>query len=253
MVNGKRYVGQTVQPLKRRFNEHVKGNYPIGHAIRRYGRENFYCGVIKTCSSKAELDYWEKYFIAALKSKKPYGYNLTDGGEGTVGYHPTPEMRAKQSAIHKGKPHSPEWCAKIAAALAGKPKSPEHRAKVAATRRGKSLSPEHVAKISATLKGKPHSSEHIAKVSAALKGKPHSPERIAKAAAANRGYTPFKNLLREIDERQLTYTALGEILGVCQTAVTRKMRDNRNFTESDKVKLEEFFGKPADYLLECNF
>lgn len=42
MVNGRRYVGQTVQPLKRRFNENVKGNYPIGRAIRKYGKENFY-------------------------------------------------------------------------------------------------------------------------------------------------------------------------------------------------------------------
>lgn len=253
LINGKRYVGQTTQPLKVRMAQHMCGNCVVDRAIQKYGIENFYCGVIKTCASKEELDYWEKYFIAALHTKKPYGYNLTDGGEGTVGYHPTPEMRAKQSAIHKGKPHSPEWCAKIAAALAGKPKSPEHRAKVSATRRGKSLSLEHIAKVSAALKGKPHSPEHTARVSAALKGKPHSPERILKTAVACRKGSPFKNLLREIDERQLTYTALGKILGLCQTAVTRKMRGNRKFTERDKAKLEEFFGKSADYLLECNF
>ena len=70
-INGRKYVGQTVQPLKVRFNEHAKkkDNTLIANAIRKYGKENFYCGVIKTCSSKAELDYWEKYFIAALKAK----------------------------------------------------------------------------------------------------------------------------------------------------------------------------------------
>ena len=152
-----------------------------------------------------------EFFIAVLHCKAPYGYNLTDGGEGTIGYYPTPETRAKQSAARKGKPKSPEWRAKIAVALAGKPKSPEHRAKMS---------------------------------------KPKSPEHVAKFAAALRKYTPYKNLLHEIEKCQLTYTALAKFLGVSLTAVTRKMRRERKFTESDKAKLEEFFGKPMEYLFE---
>ena len=203
-VNGKKYVGQTVQPLKVRFNEHVrkKDNMLIGKAIRKYGKENFYCGVIKTCESKEELDYWEKFFIAALKSKKTYGYNLTDGGEGFIGYHPTPEMRAKQSAIHKGKPHSPEWCAKISAAHKGKTISVEQRAKISAT---------------------------------------------------SRGNNPYKNLLYELEERQLSYKALSKLIEMPLSSLSYKMQGVRKFTEADRVKLEEFFGKSADYLFECNF
>ena len=116
MVNGKRYVGQTVKPVKARFNEHLWGeNTAIGRAIRKYDKENFRYGVIKICASKAEMDYWEKYFIATLKSKRPMGYNCTDGGEGIVGLKRTPEHSHKISVAKKGKSFSPEHCANIAA------------------------------------------------------------------------------------------------------------------------------------------
>ena len=75
----------------------------VGKAIRKHGRENFRYGVIKSCASKEEMDYWEKYFIVALHSKTPYGYNCTDGGEGVIGFKHTPETCIKMSAMKKGK------------------------------------------------------------------------------------------------------------------------------------------------------
>ena len=168
-VNGKRYVGQTIHPLKARFNEHAakRNNAPLGKAIKKYGRENFYCGVIKTCESKEELDYWEKYYIAVLHCKAPYGYNLADGGEGATGCSRTPEQRAKLSAIYKGKSRPPEVCAKISAGKKGKsrkPFSPEWCANISAGLKGHKKTPEHCANISAAQKGKRLSSEHIAKI-----------------------------------------------------------------------------------------
>lgn len=246
-VNGKRYVGQTVQPLKVRFNEHArkKDNTPVSNAILKYGRENFYCGVIKTCASKAELNYWEKFFITALKSKKPYGYNLTDGGEGTVGYHPTPEACAKISAKNSvallgnknslGYHHTSESRAKMSAKGKGKPKAAEHRAKIAAANTGKKFTPERCANIAASKTGKPLSLEHRAKI-----------------AATERGNSPFKNLLSEIEARQLTYKALSKLIEIPLSSLSYKIQGVRKFTESDKIKLEKFFGKPADYLLERN-
>ena len=246
-INGKRYVGQTVQPLRVRFNEHArkKEHTLIGNAIRKYGRENFYCGVIKTCSSKAELDYWEKYFIAALHTKKPYGYNLTDGGEGTVGYHLSSESCAKISAKNSvallgnknalGYHHTLKSRAKMSADRKGKPKTAEHLAKIAAANTGKKFTPERCANIAASKRGKPLSLEHRARIS-----------------ATERGNSPFKNLLHEIEARQLSYKALSKLIGIPLSSFSYKMQGIRKFTESDKVKLEEFFGKPADYLLERN-
>ena len=139
MVNGKKYVGQTIQSLEERMKQHSYGNLYVDKAIRKYGIENFLYGIIKGCSSKAELDYWEKFFIIALKTKTPIGYNLTDGGEGTVGRRHTPETIAKMSAIKLGKKRSAETCAKISESRKGIglgiPRSYETCAKISAIKR----------------------------------------------------------------------------------------------------------------------
>ncbi|MBR3747993.1 MAG: GIY-YIG nuclease family protein [Selenomonadaceae bacterium] len=254
-INGKRYVGQTVQALKTRFNEHVrkKDNTLISNAIRKYGRENFYCGVIKSCASKAELDYWEKFFIAVLKSKKPYGYNLTDGGEGFVGYRHSPEVLAKIRETKKNSPRVAAQIAKLAEANRGRHPTPESRAKMSADRKGKPKSPEWRAKIAAANTGKQFTPERCANIAASKIGKPLSAEHRAKIATTSRGNNPFKNLLSEIESRQLTYKALSKLIEMPLSSLSYKMQGVRNFTEDDRVKLEKFFGKPADYLLERNF
>ena len=223
-VNGKRYVGQTVQPLKKRFDKHAKCNTTlIGKAIQKYGRENFYCGVIKTCASKAEMDYWEKHFIVALKSKVPYGYNMTDGGEGTIGLEFTPEHRAHLSA-----------------ALSGE-KNPHY---------GKKNTPEHTARIVAANLGAKRSPETCKNISEALTGKPFTLERCANISAAKRDESPYKNLTAELVARNLSYAALEKFTGIAH--LSEKMRGHRKFTARDKIKLEELFGLPADYLLACD-
>jgi len=38
-------------------------------------------------ATKAELDYWETFFIALFKARDPnHGYNICKGGEGFTGY-----------------------------------------------------------------------------------------------------------------------------------------------------------------------
>ena len=55
MVNGKKYVGQTIQPLEKRFNAHKYADSLLGRAIRKYGAENFRYGVIKLVRQKPNL------------------------------------------------------------------------------------------------------------------------------------------------------------------------------------------------------
>ena len=102
-------------------------------AIQKYGTENIKTKILfegdisdeEAC--KKERFYIEKYKTNANRYKSPsYGYNLTDGGSGLVGWHPTPkrlqemlkqlekakevrlkkgvseETRRKQSEAHKG-------------------------------------------------------------------------------------------------------------------------------------------------------
>ena len=223
LVNSNRYVGQTVQPLKKRFNSHAKckKNMPISRAIRKHGKENFYYGVIKSCASKEELDYWEKFYIVALYSKAPYGYNLTDGGEGTVGYVFTDEHRAHLSAALSGEKNH----------RYGKKNTPEHTAKIVAANLGR--------------KRKPGTGENIA---AALRGKPFTKERCAHISAAQRDDSPYKNLIVELDAHNLSYAEFVKLTGIAK--ISYKMRGIRNFTDADKVKLVEIFCKPIEYLLE---
>lgn len=223
-VNGKRYVGQTIKTVEERFNEHAKckKNMLISKAIQKYGKENFRYGVIKSCASKAEMDYWEKYFIVALKSKVPYGYNLTDGGEGTSGIERTPEYRAKLSARFSGE------------------KNPRY---------GKKNTPEHTAKIVAANLGKKRSAETCTLIAESQRGKVFTKERCANISAALRGKSPYKNLIAELDARQLSYTAFAKLLNSSEGNVSRKMTGVRNFTERDKIKLVEIFKKPIEYLL----
>lgn len=247
LVNGKMYVGQTIQPLKRRFNDHAKCKTTIiGRAIRKYGRQNFRCEILKCCATKAELDAWEKFFIAVLKTKSPYGYNLTDGGEGVSGRKCSPETSAKIAAARRGE-KNPNY---------GKPMPDEQRAKIAAALTGKKRTPEHCAKLSAAKIGKPLPSETIAKMSLAQSGKnshnygkPVAHETSAKISAANRGNSPFKNLLAEFDKHHLSYHRFAEMMDLSYQSISARMRGKLNFTERDKAKLVEIFGKSIDYLL----
>lgn len=214
IINGKMYVGQTVN-LRSRIIAHNCGDQYVDRAIRKYGRENFRCRVIKTCASKAEMDTWEKFFIILLNTKKPNGYNLTDGGEGIVGLK-----------------HTPEHNAKIAAANTGKRHSLKSRAMMSKAHKGKTLSPEHCAHIGNTLRGVPKKPEHCAHIS-----------------AGQRANSPYKNLIAEMDKRQLIYTALATIVGLPRQGFSEKMCGNQNFTMSQIDKFVEFFELPAEYLM----
>ena len=223
-VNGKPYVGQTTRPLDRRFLEHATCKKTIiGKAIQKYGRENFYCGVIKTCASKTEMDTWEKFLIILLKTKVPYGYNITDGGEGTIGYICTDETRAKKSA-----------------ALKGRPKSAEHRANLSVAQKGRPLAATTCANMSEAQRGEKNHNY----------GRPLPSETCSKIAAANRGNSMFKNLITELDAHNLSYYKLAELMGLSYPTISAKMLGRLNFTERDAIKLEKIFGKPADYLLK---
>ncbi|MBQ6296241.1 MAG: hypothetical protein IJK81_00845 [Selenomonadaceae bacterium] len=122
-----------------------------------------------------------------------------------------------------------------------KPRSPEHCSKIAESKKGKSPSRKTRAKISESLKGEKNPNY----------GKPRSPEHSAKISASIRRETIYKNLTDEINARNLTYSALTSLLVLSSSSnVSAKMRGKRNFTERDKSKLVEIFGKPIEYLLQ---
>ena len=182
-INGKKYVGQvTTKRFKTRQNnwKNLKQPYAgpaINAARAKYGIEAFGFEILKECNNN-ELDYWEKYYIKELNTKAPYGYNLTDGGDGMSGYSCPPrteEWKEKQREAHKGKKLSEEHKKKISDANKGKKKPPvteETRKKMSESRKGekhwnyrKHLSDEHKNKIGKGNKGKHRSEEQKIKLS----------------------------------------------------------------------------------------
>lgn len=87
LINGKKYVGQTIQSVKRRWDFHVcnaGGCVALKSAIKKYGKENFKIESIYEASSLEELSKKESEYIVSYNTLAPNGYNLTTGGERPV-------------------------------------------------------------------------------------------------------------------------------------------------------------------------
>ena len=85
-INGKSYIGQTIQNVKERFYQHCATkcsqailNMVIHKAINKYGKSNFTIEVIEEVESTNLNDrerYWIKYYDSYSN-----GYNSTKGGQ----------------------------------------------------------------------------------------------------------------------------------------------------------------------------
>lgn len=83
--NGKRYVGQTWDEAKRRWDHRsVSGKKSVFHAaIKKYGKDSFVYEILHSnIETQEELNRLESEAIARFNSIAPCGYNLTSGGEG---------------------------------------------------------------------------------------------------------------------------------------------------------------------------
>ena len=85
-INGKYYIGQTIQNVKERFYQHCAtkcskavSNMAIHRAIKKYGKSNFTVEVIEEIDS-ANLNDRERYWIKYYNSYNN-GYNSTKGGQ----------------------------------------------------------------------------------------------------------------------------------------------------------------------------
>lgn len=83
-INGKIYIGQTVNDLSRRWSQHIScakrkdTNMSIVNAIRKYGKDNFDIEEIDRATCLQELSIKEEFFINMLNSFSPIGYNLKE-------------------------------------------------------------------------------------------------------------------------------------------------------------------------------
>jgi group I intron endonuclease len=124
--NGKEYIGLSTRPLKDRWSQHIREsnkkdswewNTPLGNAIKKYGKENFEVFVLVECESIEQMKQKEIHLIFERKSLTKYGgYNLTEGGDGRLGYKHSEETKIKIGEGNKGKKYTEETLKKMSEA-----------------------------------------------------------------------------------------------------------------------------------------
>ncbi len=101
-LNGKKYIGQTIRTLEKRWDEHCKtsnGCTALNNAIKKYSQENFSVSVLIE-SENEKLDDLEVEYISKYNTLYPNGYNIQTGG--TKGKKHCEESRLRMSESKKG-------------------------------------------------------------------------------------------------------------------------------------------------------
>ena len=137
LVNGKKYVGQTIRTVGLRFRSHcwpsTRTNMPITLAIRKYGKENFKVEVLEVCRSQEELDEREIHHATGLNAFAPHGYNLRAGnGRGCM----TDELKQRIREKALGRKVSDETRSRLSRSHLGIGWSDDHKRTMSARLRG---------------------------------------------------------------------------------------------------------------------
>jgi len=165
-INGKKYVGITGQIPKTRWanGKGYNRNRYFNNAINKYGWDNFEHIIIESKLSEIEAKEKEIYYIELFSSNKSgFGYNLTNGGEGIVGFHHSEET--KEKLRQKSLNMSPEQRISISEAHKGIKESEETKQKQSLAHKGKHE------KENNNMYGKHHTEEVKQDISNKLKGK----------------------------------------------------------------------------------
>lgn len=102
--NGKSYIGQTIRPIEKRFEQHQKKGsqcVAIYNAIQYHGWENFEKDYYE-CPDE-DLNFDEELLVKEMGTLAPGGYNLREGG-GNRGKH-SEGTKQKMSEVRQGEKH----------------------------------------------------------------------------------------------------------------------------------------------------
>lgn len=133
-INGKRYVGITSKSNPEHRWNHGRGYKENPHfrdAINKYGWESFDHIIVFDGLEEAQAKSKEIELIAKWKTNdRNFGYNMTVGGDGTKGYIPSDETRAKLSKARLKENLSEETLRRRSEGLRGRVFSEEHKRKI---------------------------------------------------------------------------------------------------------------------------
>lgn len=194
------YVGRSSRGMSRPQQHGLpsaKKRYPVSKwaaKLVKLGKQ-YSIAVLEECETADQLVEAEMFHIACLRSMGVPLLNCTDGGEGCIGWRPSPETREKMrlnsigrvlseeakrkiSAFHKGRKYGTQTRLNMSAAA--QRRSPETIEKAAAANRGRKASEETRKKLSFIRTGNVPTVETRIKLSVAKTGRVVSPETCAK-------------------------------------------------------------------------
>lgn len=203
-VNGKKYIGQTVQPLGKRWRMHKqsKSCRLLHRAIDKHGADAFTVDVLDGCESKEALDSAELMWILKLDTVDPAkGYNLKEGGssrrysaESRALMSDSARTRlASDSAREKISARRKEECKDADMAhFKGKLHTEKSRLQISETLKATFASESAREMLSASKKKMWESAEYRANVVAARIGLKHSDATKEKMSIARKAYWSAK-------------------------------------------------------------
>ena len=102
--SGKRYIGKTIKPFKKRWASHCacKQSDHFHNAVRYYDKSVWSFEIIQEYDNEI-LSEAEIYWISYFNTFKGEGYNSTEGGEGFQGTH-TVASKMRMRNVKLGKP-----------------------------------------------------------------------------------------------------------------------------------------------------
>lgn len=138
IVNGKAYVGFTAAIEKRKKEHHCEAfsrnsNFLFHKALRKYGWDAFRWDIVEQHENKEYLLLVRESEVIKLENTHVSvgGYNLTFGGDGTIGFKFSPEQKLKLRNSHLGKKHSVASKAKLRLSHTGRKNTLAHNLNIA--------------------------------------------------------------------------------------------------------------------------
>jgi group I intron endonuclease len=206
VIDGRMYIGQTVNPQQRKKRHFWKNNgcVKLRNAIQHHGRDNFVFSILCWCENKAAANEAEELLIE-LANTRVDGYNITPGGYGTgagadnpfFGQRHSAELKKRLAEARRGQVMPIEVRRKIAEAnrkrviteatkekLRARPKSEVCSLRTAEANRRRVWTDEAKAKLVAFNTGRKMSDEAKAKIAAANRVRVWSAESRAKLSAS---------------------------------------------------------------------
>jgi group I intron endonuclease len=177
IINGKVYIGSTIDFYKREYDHFwnlkmLKHHSPyLQKTYNKHGKDIFAFEIIETVENKNKLLEREQYWINFKKACNPdYGYNISPKAGSVLGRKFSQDTKNKIGNSNRGKKRTPEQKIKMSKASKGRIISEEHKQKLRILSTGRKASQETREKMSKSRIGIIFSEEQKRKISEHKKG-----------------------------------------------------------------------------------